>query len=73
MIGPMGVLLTLPSRSCVKVQVPVEAASWGSFPTLLGMLASSLDTSSLHPTGARYQGGVGNTTHNRDKWYTDKY
>jgi hypothetical protein len=50
-MGPMGVLLTLPSRSCVQVQVLVEAASWGPFPTLLGMLASSLDTSSLHPTG----------------------
>jgi hypothetical protein len=25
----MGVLLTLPSRSCVQVQVPVEATSWG--------------------------------------------
>jgi hypothetical protein len=50
-MGPMGVLLTLPSRSCVQVQVLVEAASWGSFPTLLGMLVSSLDTSSLHPRG----------------------
>ena len=68
----MGVLLTLPSQSCVQVQVPVEAASWGPFPTLLGMLVSSLGTSSLHPTGARYQGGVSDTTHNRDKWYTDK-
>jgi hypothetical protein len=28
-MGPMGVLLTLPSRSCVQVQVPVEATSWG--------------------------------------------
>jgi hypothetical protein len=25
----MGVLLTLRSRSCVHVQVPVEATSWG--------------------------------------------
>jgi hypothetical protein len=52
MMGPMGVLLTLPSRSCVQVQVPVEVASWGLFPTLLGMLVSSLDTSSLHARGA---------------------
>jgi hypothetical protein len=63
----MGVLLTLPSQSCVQVQVPVEAASWGPLPTLLGMLVSSLDTSSLHPRGGRYQGGVGSATHNRDK------
>jgi hypothetical protein len=28
-MGPMGVLLTLPSRSYVQVQVPVEATSWG--------------------------------------------
>jgi hypothetical protein len=47
----MGVLLTLPSRSCVQVQVRVEAASWGPLPTLLGMLVSSLDASSLHPKG----------------------
>ena len=63
----MGVLLTLPSRSYVQVQVPVEAASWGPLPTFLGMLVSSLDTSSLHPRGAMYQKGVGNATHNRDK------
>jgi hypothetical protein len=65
-MGPMGVLLTLPSRSCVQVQVPVKAASWGPLPTLLGMLVSSLDTSSLYPRGARYQGGVGSATHNKD-------
>jgi hypothetical protein len=28
-MSPMGVLLTLPSRSCVQVQVPVETTSWG--------------------------------------------
>jgi hypothetical protein len=66
-MGPMGVLLTLPSRSCVQVQVPVEATSWGPLPTFLSMLVSSLDTSSLHPMGARYQEGVSNATHNRDK------
>jgi hypothetical protein len=47
----MGVLLTLPSRSYVQVQVPVKAASWGPLPTLLGMQVFSLDTSSLHPRG----------------------
>jgi hypothetical protein len=29
MMGPMGVPLTLPSRGCVQVQVPVEASPWG--------------------------------------------
>jgi hypothetical protein len=62
----MGVLLTLPSRSCVQVQVPVEAASWWPLPTLLGMLVSNLDTPSLYPRGARYH-GVGSATHNRHK------
>jgi hypothetical protein len=28
-MGYMGALLTLPSRSCVQVQVLVEATSWG--------------------------------------------
>jgi hypothetical protein len=50
-MGPMSALLMLPSRSRVQVQVPVEAASWGPFPALLGMLVSSLDTSSLPPRG----------------------
>jgi hypothetical protein len=50
-MGPVGVLLTLPSQSYVQAQVPVEAASWGSLPTLLGILVSNLDTSSLHPRG----------------------
>jgi hypothetical protein len=72
MTGPMGVLLMLPSRSCVQVQVPVEATSCGAIAnSFLRMLVYSLDTSSLHPRWARYQ-GVGNTTHNRDKWYTNK-
>jgi hypothetical protein len=30
----MGVLLMLPNRSCVQAQVPVEATSRGSLPTL---------------------------------------
>jgi hypothetical protein len=63
----MGVLLTPPSRSCVQVQVPVGATSWGSLPTLSSTLVSNLDTSSMHPRRAKYQGGVGNTTRNRDK------
>jgi hypothetical protein len=73
MAGPAGVLLMLPSRSCVQAQVPVEATSCGPLPnSFLGMLVCSLDKSSLHPRGARYQGGIGYTTHNRDKWYTNK-
>jgi hypothetical protein len=40
--------------------------------SFLGMLVCSLDKPSLHPRGARYQGGIGYTTHNRDKWYIDK-
>jgi hypothetical protein len=63
-MGPMGVLLTLPSRSCVQVQVLVEAASWGPLPTLLGMLVSSLDTSSLHlmGPGTREESAMPHTT-----------
>jgi hypothetical protein len=71
--GSCGCRLMLPSRSCVQAQVPVEATSWGaSANSFLGMLVCSLDKSSLHPRGARYQGGINYTTHNRDKWYTDK-
>jgi hypothetical protein len=64
MMGPMGVLLTLPSRSCVQIQVLVEAASWGPLPTLLGMLVSSLDTTSLHPrrAGTREESTTPHTT-----------
>jgi hypothetical protein len=53
MTGPVGVLLTLPSRSGVQAQVPVEATSWGPPPnSFLGMLVCSLDKPSLHPRGA---------------------
>jgi hypothetical protein len=73
MIGPMGVLLMLPSRSCVQAQVPVEATSWGPPPnSFLGMLVCSLSKSSLHLRGGRHQGRISYTTHNRDKRYTDK-
>jgi hypothetical protein len=73
MTGPMGVLLMLLSQSCVQAQVPVKATSWGPPPnSFLGMLVCSLDKSSLHPKGAKYQGRISYTTHNRDKWYTDK-
>jgi hypothetical protein len=73
MTGPVGVLLTLPSRSYVQAQVPIEATTWGPPPnSFLGMLVCSLDKSSLHPRGARYQGRVSYTTRNRDKWYTYK-
>ena len=68
-----GVLLMLSSRSCVQAQVLVEATSWGAITNFfLGMLVCSLDKSILHPKGARYQGRIGYTTRNRDKWYTDK-
>jgi hypothetical protein len=40
--------------------------------SLLGMLASSLDTSSLHPRGGKYRKGVGNATHSKNKYHTDK-
>jgi hypothetical protein len=44
MMGHVGVLLMLPSRSCVQAQVPVEATSWGPPPnSFLGMLVCSLD------------------------------
>jgi hypothetical protein len=29
MVGPVGVLLMLPSQSYVQAQVPIEATSWG--------------------------------------------
>jgi hypothetical protein len=52
MMGPVGVLLTLPSRSCVQAQVPIDATSWGPPPnSFLGMLVCSLDKSNLHPRG----------------------
>jgi hypothetical protein len=66
-MGPMGVLLKLPSQGCVQVQVPVETTSWGPGHQFLGILVFSLDTSNLHSRGARYQRGVGNVAHNKDK------
>jgi hypothetical protein len=64
----MGVLLMPPSRSCVQGPYGCATnASWRSLPTLSSTLVSNLDISSLHPRGAKYQGGVGNTTRNRDK------
>jgi hypothetical protein len=33
----------------------------------LSILASSLDTSSLHLSGAKYQGEGGNDSHSKDK------
>jgi hypothetical protein len=72
MVGPVGVLLMLPSQSCVQAQVPVEATSWGHCQLFLRY--ASLQPRRIEPTsqGAKYQGGIGYTTHNRDKWYTDK-
>jgi hypothetical protein len=69
----MGVLLTLPSQSCVQVQVPAEATSWGrDTNSFLGMLVSSLDTTSLHPRGPSTRRGVDKTTHSKNKHHTDK-
>jgi hypothetical protein len=71
-MGPMGVLLTLPSQSCVQVQVPVEATSWGRCQLFLRY--TSIQPRHVKPTsqGAKYQGGVGNATHSKDKKHTDK-
>jgi hypothetical protein len=67
-MGPMGVLLTFPSRSCVQVQVLSRGYLLGAIPnSFLGMLVYSLDMSSLHPRGTRYQGRVGSATHDKDK------
>jgi hypothetical protein len=35
---------------------------------------AGLQPQQIEPTsqGGKYQGGIGYTTHNRDKWYTDK-
>jgi hypothetical protein len=41
MAGPVGVLLMLPSQSCVQAQVPVEATSWEPFVGLRGGYASA--------------------------------
>jgi hypothetical protein len=38
----------------------------------LGMLVSSPDTSSLHPWGPSTRRGVGNATHSKNKYHTDK-
>jgi hypothetical protein len=67
-VGPMGALLKLPSQGCVQVQVPVETTSWGlGHQFFLKYTGPILDTSSLHPRGAKYQGEVGNNAHSRDK------
>jgi hypothetical protein len=64
----MGALLKLPSQGCVQIRVPVETASWGPVTnSFLSILASSLDTSSLHPKGAKYQGEGDNDAHSKDK------
>jgi hypothetical protein len=69
----MGVLLTLPNRSCVQVRaqsrLPPGGRDTNSF---LGMLVSSLDTSSLHPRGAGIKREVDKTTHSKNKHHTDK-
>jgi hypothetical protein len=63
MMGTMGVLLTL--------QKPELCAGPGprgqTINFIFGILVSRLDTSSLPPRGARYQGEVNDATHNKDK------
>jgi hypothetical protein len=51
-------------RSRSQLRLPPGGRVTNSF---LGILVSNLDTLSLHPRGAKYQGGVGNITHNKDK------
>jgi hypothetical protein len=70
----MGVLLTLPSRSCVQVQVLVEATSWGPghqlFLKICWYLASTCRAYILGGPGTRR--GVDKTTHNKNKHHKDK-
>jgi hypothetical protein len=56
-MGPMGVLLTLPSRSCVQVQVLVEATSWGLGHQLF-LRYTGIQPRHVEPTsrGAKYKG-----------------
>jgi hypothetical protein len=56
-------------RSRSQSRLPPGGRVTNSF---LGILASSLDTSSLHPRGAKYQGEVGNDAHNKDKYVTSQ-
>jgi hypothetical protein len=51
-------------RSRSQSRLPPGGRVTNSF---LGTLVSSLDTSSIHPRGAKYQGEVGNATHSEDK------
>jgi hypothetical protein len=71
-MDPMGVLLTFPSRSCVQVQVPVEATSWEPghqlFLKYAGIQPRHVDPTSQEGPGTRR--GVGNTTHSKSKDHT---
>jgi hypothetical protein len=75
-MGPMGVLLTLQSRSCVQVQVPIQTQVVSNrrdylletgqlvFPQVYWYPAS---TRQAYIPGGTYQGEVGNATHSEDK------
>jgi hypothetical protein len=70
----MGVLLTLPSRSCVQVQVPVEATSWGPGHQLFLKICwyPALTCRAYIPGGPSTRRGVDKTTHNKNKHHKDK-
>jgi hypothetical protein len=53
MAGPVGVLLMLPSRSCVQAQVLVEATSWGPLPTLSYVCWSAASTNRAYIPGGQ--------------------
>jgi hypothetical protein len=66
----MGVLLTL--KLCIDPDLG-EAAFRELLTTFTDKLVSNLNKSSMHPRrGARYQGGVNNVAHSRNKLKIDK-
>jgi hypothetical protein len=70
----MGVPLTLPSQSCVQAQVPVEATYWRLGHQLF-LRYAGIQSRHVEPTipgGPSTRRGVGNATHNKNKYRTDK-
>jgi hypothetical protein len=64
----MGALLKPPSQAMYRSRSQSRLSPGGRVTNyFLGILVSSLDTSSLHPRGAKYQGEVGNDAHSEDK------
>jgi hypothetical protein len=68
-MGPMGVLLTLPSRSCVQVQVPVETTSWGPGHQLF-LRYTGIQPRHVEPTS---QGGQVPSEREMCPWAISKY